>query len=381
MRIVFLALLMGSTVLGEAAQRLRVIVINDGANSHKRGADLSIGCDGNQSGWEQFLGNAFVSEPDRLTIDLIEGDDVSPTHIRTFLQQIIVAPGDNIFLYYCGHGGWDRAQGHFFMLGLEGNMLRSEVRDLLMQKRARGVFLITDSCTSFADFSFFPQAPEPRFALFYDLFLVAQGLVDISSSSMGQESWFTKMGSVFSNEFSMAVAGDREGYDLNGDGLVSWAEFFPKLRESMQQSFLQLKAATPAGSSMRKASGQTPAFYFLAEWPQYQKRLWAQNSTGETVRLTLHYLALSADTHTWQWLPGEPGTAAGLVYDLLKQTTTPLLSQSGIGLVAARVRWTAVGVDSGRSYGSGDALTAPPGGYSVVVDPSSVNFVIPISIR
>ncbi len=379
--LILVALFVASNLVAEAASRLRVVLINDGANSHKRGADLSAGCDADRGGWENFLSNAFQTQPERLTIDLIQGDDASPTGIRNALAALTVAPTENIFLYYCGHGGWDKARGHFFMLGLEGNLLRSEVRSILMAKRPRGAILITDACTNFADFSFFPQAPQEQFPLFYDLFLRVQGLVDISSSSMGQESWFSKTGSVFSSELSLSIARDQAGFDSNRDGMVTWAEFFPKLKTSVEASFDGLKHTTPAGSPMRSARAQTPAFYFLAEWPQLQKRISVKNSTNERIRLTLHYVTVSPESNNWQWYPGNPEQTAGLAYDLEPQKTTPLLLKPDVGVVAARVRFTAIGLTSGTSFGSGDYNTSPEGGYSIVADPNAVTFKIAIPAR
>jgi hypothetical protein len=366
--------------LAAPASKLRVVLVDDGVNSQKRGADLSSGCAGNSAGFQSLFGMAFDENAEKFSLDILQGDDVSPTGVRNFINQLKVAPTENIFFYYCGHGGVDQKLGAFFMMGTEGNILRAEIRKLLIAKRARGVIFISDACTTFADFEFVPLAPAPAFEVFYDLIVATEGLVDIASSSTGQESWFSKVGSVFTTAFQKNIVYERQSFDANRDGFVTWAEFFPKLSEATKQEFADLKSRTAAGNPLRIAKDQTPFAHFLGEWPQFQRKVSVENLTGEKVRITVHYFGFDAAAQRWQWTPADPNVDPNnaLSYDLPVNGVGPLNGNNNAAIYANRIRWSSQGIDSGKNYGVFEGPLVSDEGYSVVTNPKAEIFTLQI---
>ena len=133
--------------------------------------------------------------------------------VSELITELSVTANDTIFFYYSGHGGNDD-RGHY--LGLpQGRLYRSELRQLLENKGARLVVLITDCCNQRSDGQAFGapymdmEPPAKVSPLFESLFLLPKGTVDINSSSPGEAAYFFPFGSetelapssIFTGEF------------------------------------------------------------------------------------------------------------------------------------------------------------------------------------
>lgn len=376
------------------ASRLRAILINDGQNSPVRGADLSKGCQSNIFGIRMILSRVFethtdeASAPDfeldpqegeknlerqRYSLNVLEGNEVSPHKIREFLKNFQVLPDENIFVYYCGHGGTDPQRGgDFFAIGSEGNILRSEIRSLLLGKQLRGIVLLSDACTTLDRFDFFPEAPGGEFEAFTDLFLELRGVVDIASSSSGEASWFTEQGSVFTTSFLKLMGSDRVTHDANRDGVLGWNEVFPQLRSETNEMFIRLRSQTPDDSPMRKQNSQFPSAFFLGEWPHYSQFISVDNLLGEKIELSLEYYVQNSATSTWEW-------NSALTYTLPANAKGPLEQTAGKLLLANSVRWTAKGLESGRQYPGSTVQVISPQQGPVLADNEKSVFILQLS--
>jgi hypothetical protein len=79
-------------------------------------------------------------------------EDLRPDNVRKTLRDLPTDGDSTVFVYYSGHGGTDRAKGHFFATS-GGDILRSDIRDILSAKKLRAGILISDCCSSFGSFT------------------------------------------------------------------------------------------------------------------------------------------------------------------------------------------------------------------------------------
>lgn len=275
------------------ATRLRVVMVSDGVNSARRGADLKSGCDGNILYLKDFLAEALKNREDRYTLNgdpdnvteqrALNGAEVTPDSVMQFLQgpEFVVAPTESILFYYCGHGAMEERRDqpafgrHFFLMGMAGPqdrgiLARDDVRNVLLQKKAKAVYIIADACSNYQAVEPVAGAPEntPDFLAFYELFFRADGLVDVLAAAPGQRAWFDRSGGMFTSALVEVFYQRLDKLKEKGVQEISWRGIFPLVQRTTNEKFLDLKnrSLVPAGAeadpnSIVRFNGQTPAFY------------------------------------------------------------------------------------------------------------------------
>lgn len=128
----------------------------------------------------------------------VQGNRLNASTILRTIRDHPVRRQDTLIVYYAGHGGFDRKQGHFLAAGPRGNryVLRSTIRRAMERKSVRLNILLTDCCSNIR------REPLPEAAggamlqqvqgiaqaepAFVSLCWKPRGFVDINSCKTGQ---------------------------------------------------------------------------------------------------------------------------------------------------------------------------------------------------
>ena len=196
---------------------------------------------------------------------------IPPQHLnrQTVLSLIANLPlraEDAVVFYYSGKGNIDRKYGQYFELpAVKDELYRSEVRSAIKDKNPRLCVLISDFCDPI---SAEPNQNEPgedkqsedkpktnvseTAPLFFELFFVNQGIVDMSSSESGQVSCANENGiGYFTDTFAGLLA-------VNSHKVLSWRRVFPYVQAETSLAF---ERSFPSGTDIgegRKQNIQTP---------------------------------------------------------------------------------------------------------------------------
>jgi len=183
-----------------------------------------------------------------LNLRILKGDDVSPRAIVDAIRAFPLGPNDTLLFYYSGHGATFEGRGHVLTTS-QGNLLRSDLRAVVAQRRARLSVLLTDCCSSLVRARPQPPtagapAPRPQVSpMLRCLLLQHQGIVDVTSSSFGESSWSRQgTGGLFTGALTAALGSwDVDQFDTNKDGFASWTEVFEYVRDETKASYLAFK--------------------------------------------------------------------------------------------------------------------------------------------
>ncbi|MDO4551745.1 MAG: PDZ domain-containing protein [Planctomycetia bacterium] len=240
----------------------------------------------------------------QLNIQDVEGDMATPNAILRTIENIQPSENDTIVFYYTGHAANDSTTcGQFFQLrdekGEPTSLSRSEVRNKLLEKNCRLTVLLTDCCNVFDEngkmgFKLAPvRSAVNKISPFTEaLFVKSKGLVDVTSSKIGQYSYALKDGSIFTVAWVMNAdainAGMKQGEHL------TWRKTIELLTVKSGELF---KECYPQGTPQGQNS-QIPHAYTYPEMPPRLGITALTQSVGN-VRVT-------------EVAPGLPGEKAGL---------------------------------------------------------------------
>lgn len=146
----------------------------------------------------------------------ISSDEVLPENVLEAIDHLEFDEDDAVVFYYSGHGfRTESKEGNpwpnlYFSIVGKGIDL-SHIRDLLEGKNPRFLLVIADVCNSFVPEEFAPPlmqkfwlsgtSEEIIAANYRSLFLEAEGTLLISSSEVGEYSWGTNSGGLFTVAF------------------------------------------------------------------------------------------------------------------------------------------------------------------------------------
>jgi hypothetical protein len=227
---------------------------------------------------------AGIQDPRLLRITNFTGPMVSPQQVFDYYRKVQVGPNDALVFFYTGHGATDPRRGHCLTTE-RGMIYRDDLRKAMQARGTRLNVLLTDCCSNVVDLPPAMQAPTaapptlPEFVrpLLRQLFLEHRGTVDITAAELGQSAWATNLlGGFFANALSEHLFSfDVKGHDVNGDGFVTWAEFFAPIRDqtqftyrSFRRSVLDDDAAKYSGrvvAALQKQEEQVPHAFSLGE--------------------------------------------------------------------------------------------------------------------
>jgi hypothetical protein len=224
---------------GAASAKLRVLAIADPA-----GFDVKNGAKVSGDAYNvQTTFTLQVPEHD-LTTKVIADPDTSltPDTILDAIENMEVDPNDAFVFFYSGHGAFSRSEGYYFDLSGTGNdgatyLLRSRVKEKLLQKGARLTVLISDCCSAEVEvprtYRYDSEAAAPAVRVMQwsplckKLMKETSGFVDFTSSTPPELSWTdkTRIGSIFTLELCGVL-------DRNSERSLSWKSVFESTKSA-----------------------------------------------------------------------------------------------------------------------------------------------------
>jgi hypothetical protein len=210
----------------------------------------------------------------RLRIKVLQGDRATAGKICSWFadpvdeqgQRLRIGRHTNLLCYFSGHGamrwGWASRHAHYLcMANRSGVLFREQLLALMMQKRPRGMMLLTDCCSAWdlgitGPIPVWAASKGAAFAGPSDAaatsdtgiaspdhdtvcsLLLRPRLVDITAAEDGATANGPPTGSSFTKALLKLFSKPVSSFDRNGDGIVQWDEFFPKLVEETRDQSL-----------------------------------------------------------------------------------------------------------------------------------------------
>ncbi len=148
-----------------------------------------------------------------LSVEFSENQDSAPAKVLSLIDSLQVDSQDVLLFYFTGHGGSDEQGQHYLALA-NGPLTRQKLLERLAKHHAKLTVLITDCCSSRSDgkriLATAPGFENPVKAtpLFQSLMFNTSGVVDMNSSSPGENAFFKPVdpenfelpGSIFTSE-------------------------------------------------------------------------------------------------------------------------------------------------------------------------------------
>ena len=225
-------------------QSLHVLLVID-TNAGKRGGDLDLHrefAEGNLRMWQTLLNGLYNSGPlfkGRLTISVLKDGGVSPANIRQHIKNLPFKRDQALLFFYSGHGGIG-AKGQYFATSA-GDIARSEVRQLMTDRGAPAVFILSDCCSSYGHMTeesigeiATKSRKTPNSHAFYELFYKTQGYVEITAAEPGKVAYlgfFTTAATSWLYEPNQNIRYDRT------NGPVTWNEYFGRVYQTTGMLF------------------------------------------------------------------------------------------------------------------------------------------------
>jgi hypothetical protein len=239
---------MSAALTGPAAaeapelRKLHVLMVID---THDKDLAPSVQLDRRRVRW--LLRQTIPSG--RYTLTTLEGPDATRANILAHYRTHPAGRDDGLVFYYAGHGARDKYTDRAYLnLGRGGPLLRDELARAMEMKRTGLVMLLTDCCSSpeslreamLASRGVTAAPPGPAKALHPTvraLLFQARGTIDVTAAT-DNASWGDPMkGGLFTRSLCRMLTVPVRDLDANGDGAVTWAEFFPQLRDETQSLF------------------------------------------------------------------------------------------------------------------------------------------------
>ena len=219
----------------------------------------------------------------RYTDRTLEGNEMTQKMELDHNRRLIVGENVTLVFYYTGHGGFYPEKGHLLAMrnyyNIDGKQWtkyatvdRKELLAAMSRHNPRAIIVLTDCCAS-TDVPVYSgvrlKAPNPAFKtnlkgqgkgeVFRDLFFRSQGVVNITAAMTGTPARGDrkKGGSHFTVALTNLLRESPQLFDDNGDKLVEWREFFPRLT-----TLTQIESDLRTG---RPQDFHTPEAFLLAE--------------------------------------------------------------------------------------------------------------------
>jgi hypothetical protein len=173
------------------------------------------------------------------TVQVISGESCNLKGVNDAFAATKVGEADTLFFYFAGHGiNVNRGGvGHTLAVGPKDLLIRSDLRGLMLSKRARLDVMITDTCNSYLDKTELKGANSPEWDTLRCLFLVPRGVVDINSVAEGESAFGNEKGGFFTAAFLDTLGDKFSTLDRDGDKFLHWHEVIPEIQKRVQTKF------------------------------------------------------------------------------------------------------------------------------------------------
>lgn len=277
--------------------RLRALLVIDTRS------DLRDSVTADRRGMEGLL-RAGVPES-RLDLTILSDEQATPDNILAYYRNLTCRPSEALLFFYAGHGANDLRHGHYLALQAPRHMdlllTRAALRQAMQEKGAALVVLLTDCCSNILPM---PTAKPTRGKpvepptdiqpVLRCLFFQQRGVVDITASTNDSSWGDDQHGGIFTRTLARLMAGDLKTLDSDGDGFVTWKEFFPILTRETEGTFVAWATERRTAGETVDQKSQTPRlFRLLPDAPLEKQKDYAvvslTNRTKAAVAFRYHW--------------------------------------------------------------------------------------------
>lgn len=209
----------------------------------------------------------------RRSVTVLKGDQATRKDVLAYYDRLTLAPDEGLVFYYGGHGARDeKTNKPFFDLKKGSPLLREELLQAMLAKKAPLVVLLTDCCSLAQEFQgdlveersvrsrITTLQPTVRCLLFQ-----ARGLIDLTAAT-DNASWSDNLtGGLFTRSICRLLQEPIKTLDGNKDGFVTWREFYPQLRDETQSLFGDWRKKMMARGEKVGERKQMPHAYALGQ--------------------------------------------------------------------------------------------------------------------
>jgi hypothetical protein len=171
-------------------------------------------------------------------LTVLAGEDATPDKIVDHYRKLRTNKSEALLFYFAGHGATDPQNGHFLAMEA-GGLYRSELRDAMVATKAGLVVILTDCCSNVvpgpAKVNFPYYTTERLNPTYRALFFQHRGVVDITAASNDAAYCDDSRGGFFTWTLGNTVIQRRDRLDADGDGFVTWSEFFNVVQRDTQR--------------------------------------------------------------------------------------------------------------------------------------------------
>lgn len=181
----------------------------------------------------------------RRSVKTLKGDKATKKDVLAYYDALKVKPDEGLVFYFAGHGARDdQTKKHFFDLKQGGPLVRDDLLQAMQAKGAGLVLVLTDCCSSpqslketmTADRGVVLRAEQVHETVRCLLFQ-ARGTVDLTAAT-DNSSWSDNAGGgLFTRSVDRLLRQPIKVLDGNKDGVVTWREFYPQLRDETRSLF------------------------------------------------------------------------------------------------------------------------------------------------
>jgi Caspase domain len=207
---------------------------------------------------EKFEGRVFST--------LLEGKaKLQPERVIKTIRELPTDKNSSVLVYYCGHGATDPVRGHFFRMS-GGDLLRSDIRSTLANKKVRAAILISDCCSVYSKFASPKRSVAAKWKAAHNLFFETHGMIDLTGASDGEFGWLGDEGGYFTDALTSVLCLDPKSIRGDGiDGFVNWESFFLRVRALTGDNFRKARNDAVLGEQITFATSQTPQLFSLGD--------------------------------------------------------------------------------------------------------------------
>lgn len=216
----------------------------DGVSGIGTARDLEI--------WASVIGEIRQGREGRVSLTVAQGRTLTPDAIVNFYRALGQRPGWSLLFVYSGHGATGSDGDHYMTFTHGGNLSRSRLREAMEGTGASLQVILTDCCGSVVPFDAVRRPVPAEWAMFEQLFFENAGMVDVLSCEIGAVSLGNDVsGGMFTRACTRLLCSPVSESDGDGNGQVTWTEFFTKVRADTQ------RIAAGTGRS------QSPTYWYL----------------------------------------------------------------------------------------------------------------------
>lgn len=221
---------------------------------------------------------------DRLKIVNVDGDMATPDAILKAVTGLSPDKNDTLVFYYSGHAANAADNGGQFLQlkdekGKPTSLTRAEIRNALCGRNPRLVVLLTDCCNVFApredkdvqSNQNRAEAPLTEFTpVISELFIKPTGVVDLTSSKVGQYSYAAGNGSIATVAWIAVFNQINEALRKDPSVKKSWRDTIQEMVVTSDKIF---KAKYPDGAPPSSQKTQVPHVYEYPGVPRFGVRV------------------------------------------------------------------------------------------------------------